>query len=530
MRRLVVVTAVVLVLVCLSGAAPADRPVVIAVGGDVDSFNEYVAASTLAIDLADQLYLNLMEESADLSAGPPSFTPRLARAWEFAPDGLSVTLHLREDVLWSDGRETTSADVLYTWQSQTDAELGWPDAELKTNIASVEAPDAHTVIFKLRKRTPYTLLEINEGHILPRHALETIPREQWHQTDFSKNLVTNGPYRLAAWNPGESIELARNPGYYEKGLPGIGRVVFRIVTDPAIRLQQVFAGETDVLEGVPPEAVSTVTTDRLLRLMRFDQRMYTYICWNNRRPMFADPKVRRALTMALDREEMLAVLAKRMGRPAAGPMVSSLWAASRTLESIPHDPAASRGSLKEAGWEDHDGDGVVDKEGKPFTLEIEFNRGNTLRENLALRIASQLSSIGVKAVPRAVEWAAFQKKHRDGDFDAFVASRIVPTRVDLESFVTGDSSNYAAYGNAEVDSLVARAREAATLDEARPLWEKAQQIIVHDQPVTFLFEQDRLYAVARRILGVEPGPLGLLATLRKWRLGPAPAQDLEPSD
>ena len=519
MRHIPAVLSLLALLASLTGATPAGRPLIIAVGGDVDSFNEYVAGSTLAFDIAEQLYLGLMEESPDLSAGPPEFTPRLARSWEFGADGLSVTFHLRDDVRWSDGRETTSADVLYTWQSQNDPALGWPDVELKTNIAGVEAPDPRTVVFRLKKRTPYTLLEINEGRILPRHALETIPRDQWHQTDFSKKLVTNGPYRLSSWNPGQSIELTRNPDYYEKGLPRIERVLFRVVVDPAIRLQQVFAGETDVLEGVPPEAVTTVTTDRALRLTRFDQRMYTYVCWNNRRPLFSDPKIRRALTMALDRNEMLAVLAKGMGRPATGPMVSSLWAASRSLEAIPRDTAASRRALADAGWADRDGDGVVDKEGRAFTLDLEFNRGNTLRENLALRIASQLAEIGVKAVPRAVEWAVFQKKHRDGDFDAFVASRIVPTRVDLESFVTGDPSNYAGYSNGEVDALVVSAREAATLEAARPLWEKAQVLIVRDQPVTFLFEQDRLYAVGRRIQGVEPGPLGLLGSLRKWRIG-----------
>jgi peptide/nickel transport system substrate-binding protein len=297
-------------------------------------------------------------------------------------------------------------------------------------------------------------------------------------------------------------------------------VIFRIVPDPSIRLQQLLAGETDVLEAPAPESTPRIQSDPSLDVVRFDQRMYTYLCWNLRRDLFADPRVRRALTMALDRAEMLRVLARGMGRPSAGPIVSSVWAASRSLAPPPFDPAASRRLLEEAGWKDRDGDGVLDKEGRPFRFDLEFNQGNTLRENLALRASAQLADVGIKAVPRAMEWAAFQKAHRDGAFDAFVGSRITSTRVDLDSYTTGAPLNYSGYGNADLDKVVARAATAGTLEEARPLWEQAQEIVARDQPVTFLFEQDRLYAVRRRVHDLEPGPLGILGGLRMWSVAP----------
>ena len=143
--------------------------------------------------------------------------------------------------------------------------------------------------------------------------------------------------------------------------------------------------------------------------------------------------------------------------------------------------------------------------------------------DIALRVAAQLAEIGVRAIPRAVEWATFQQKHREGDFDAFVASRIVGTRVDLEGFTTGASQNHAGYANAELDALASKAAMASTLEEAGPLWAKAQQIILRDQPVTFLFEQDRLYAVRRRIRDVTSGPLGLFGGLRLWKVEALPS-------
>lgn len=521
LRSLLLVTLMTALILAGASPGPGGPVVVVAVGADIDSFNEYVAASTFAFDLADQLFLNLMEERPAVTPGPPDFLPRLARSWTISPDGLSVTFQLRDDVRWSDGQPTTADDVLYTWQVQTDPRVAWPDADLKANIAAVEVGGPQSVTVRLKRRSPYALLDINEGHILPRHVFARLPPDKWAEIDFSKGLVTNGPFRLASWKPGQSIELAPNPDYYEKGLPRLSRVVFRIVTDPGVRLQQLFAGENDVLESVPPEAVDRVTADPSLILVRFDQRMYTYLCWNDRHPMFADPRVRRALTMALNRDEMLRVLARGMGRPSAGPIVQALWAADATLKPPPFDPAEAGLLLKKSGWEDHDKDGVLDKDGQAFQFDLEFNRGNSLRENIALRAASQLGALGVKATPRAVEWAAFQKKHRDGAFDAFVASRIVSTRVNLDAFTTGADQNYAGYSSPELDEVARRAASASTIDEARPLWTKAQQIIARDQPVTFLFEQDRLYAVRRRILEIEPGPLGLFGGLRRWRVEPS---------
>lgn len=514
-RRLTVVIAAALV---LTPALAADRQVVIAIGADVESFNEYVTTSTLALDVAGQLFLGLMEELPAPPRTPPAFGPRLARSWTVAPDGLSVTFVLRDDVRWSDGTPTTAEDVRFTWQVQTDPALGWPDADIKSNIRDVRVDGPHQVTFLLKTRGQHTLLDINEGHIIPKHAWSSIPVAEWLRTDFSKKLVTNGPFRLASWKPAQAIALERNPGYYEKGVPGLDRVLFRIVPDPHIRLQQLLAGETDVLETVAPESVGRIREDEALRIVRIDQRMFTFVCWNMRRSLFGDARVRRALTMALDRDAILQTLAGGMGRPSAGPIVSSLWAADDTIRPLPHDRDGARRLLDESGWKDADGDGIREKDGRTFSFDIEFNRGNTLREKIALSAASQLMEVGIRAVPRAVEWAAFQSKHAAGDFDAFVGSRIASTRVNLDSWTTGSPRNNAGYASAGFDALNARALAAPTMEEARPIWMQAQRMIAEDQPVTFLFEQDRLYAVRRGIEGIDEGSLGLFEGLRKWSL------------
>ncbi len=296
--------------------------------------------------------------------------------------------------------------------------------------------------------------------------------------------------------------------------------------DPAVRLQQLLTGEADLVELAAPEWADRIAGEPGLNLVRFDQRMYLY--WNHRRPMFADASVRRALTMALDRGSMLAVLARGMGRPAAGPIVSSQWAFDPSLEPLPYDPRASRRMLSAAGWRDADADGVLEKDGVSFGFDLEYSRGNVLGESLALRAAAQLAEVGVRAVPCALDFAAMQKRRRSGALEVFLGARIASTRVEMDSFTTGAPLNYSGYSNPALDDLVARAARAGSLEEARPLWARAQRILAEDQPVSFLFEYDRAYGVSRRLEQVEAGPLGVFVGLRSWRLRDAAAWEPAP--
>ncbi len=174
-------------------------PAVVSVAADLDSFNEYVATSTFAADVADQLFLTLREERPAPPGGLPGFLPRLERSWEVAPDGLSVTFRLHDDVRWSNGRPTTAEDVVFTWRAQVDEGLGWAGADLKEAIASVVAADPRTVAFTMKRPGPYTLLDINEGHVLPAHALASVPPAAWRTTDFSRAWSPTAP---SAWPPG----------------------------------------------------------------------------------------------------------------------------------------------------------------------------------------------------------------------------------------------------------------------------------------------------------------------------------------
>jgi peptide/nickel transport system substrate-binding protein len=278
---------------------------------------------------------------------------------------------------------------------------------------------------------------------------------------------------------------------------------------------------------VPAAATKRIEADPRLRLVRVQDLSYHFICWNVSRPPFDDARVRRALTLSIDREAIREALLPDTGRPSAGPVLSFLWASDPSLRPLPYDPDAARGLLKEAGFEDTDGDGLVDRGGRPFRFTLEFNQGSRLRADAAQMIATQLRTIGIEAVPRVYEFGAFIERHEKHDFDAFVGSWRESTKVDLKSAFHGDSRqggyNYGLYDNPRLDAVIDKARATVDAKQARDLWFSAQAIIAADQPYTFLFERDRLNAVSRRLQGLRMGPRTAYAGMEEWSWSPEPA-------
>jgi peptide/nickel transport system substrate-binding protein len=276
--------------------------VIVATTADVTTFNEYQSTQeTGELDTIDLLFPALMTEQPDYQLHPPSFAPRLATSWEFSSNNRTLTFHLRPDARWSDGVPVTADDVRFTFQAQKDARVGSLGMEMKDFIRDVEVVDPHTVRFNFTRVYPYQLMDANDGHIVPAHAWGKVPFEKWHTTDFEKILVTGGPFRLAAHTPQQTIILERDPGYWGSPRPNLDRLVLRVVPDMASQLEQLFAGQLNVVQAVSPQEADRVQANRDLNLVEFPSRMWGMVGWNNRLPMFADRRVRKALSLGINR-------------------------------------------------------------------------------------------------------------------------------------------------------------------------------------------------------------------------------------
>ena len=323
----------------------------IAVGAtiaDLSGVNELLASDIqFTTDVLDQLFLQLLSEQADFAEHPPTFAPELALSYDWSDDHRALTFHLREDAVWSDGVPITAEDVRWTWQAQVSAEVAWSYADLKDAITDVEVVDPHTVRYHFREAYSSQLLDAIEGKILPKHVWSEIPFAEWRQRAdwFRDHLVTSGPFRLAAWRPGEEIVLARNERYFDPALPKLDRVVFRVVPDAATHVEQLLAGALDFACGVTPADATRIANRSDLRILAFDNRQYDYIAWNSLRAPFDDPEIRRALTLAIDRQALVDTLFKGYARVASSPIPSNIWAHDPTTRAACPTIPARRGGF-----------------------------------------------------------------------------------------------------------------------------------------------------------------------------------------
>src|SRR6185295_9876680 len=310
-----------------------------------------VPSSQVTNELLFRIYGHLMEEQADFEEHPPTLKPQLAKSWEFSDGHKTLTFHLREDAVWSDGVPITAEDVRWTWQAQTNPEVAWDSVDAKRFITAVEVVDPHTVRMRFSQVSAKQLLAANEGVILPKHVWEKLPFAQWRQGGewFRAHAVVSGPFVIASWEPGQQLVLRRNDRYYEKELPYLDRVVMRFVADQASLLAQLLNGEVDFVPQIAPSDAPRVIANPRLRLISNWFNIYVGIVWNNEHPPFSDPEVRRALTLGIDRQTIVETLWGEYGRIATSPIMTSVWAHDKSLRPWPYDPAEARRILAAKG-------------------------------------------------------------------------------------------------------------------------------------------------------------------------------------
>lgn len=502
-----------------------EETVVVAYDLDIESVNELIGATTPLHTMLHHLalFLPLAEEQADYELGPPTFAPRLAESWEFSEDGLDLTFHLRPDAVWSDGVPITAEDVLFTFEAQTSSEIGWAFAEFKDRIREVEVIDEHTVTFHFDEQHPNQLFEAVQGVILPKHAWGELPFEQWSESSdwFFEHLVTSGPFLLASREPGQRFTLAKNPRYYEEGVPKVDQIVFEIVPERANQMSLLRAGRAHFVEFVDYGDAASLAADPAIHLETFIPRNYYFICWNTEREPFDDPRVRRALTLAIDRWAIVDSLFYGYGKVSHSPLADNVWAHHDGLEPWPYDPEAAAELLAEAGFADADGDGVLERDGEPLRFRLATNSENELRRNITVMIQSQLERVGIAVETDSIDFRSLGARLVEGDFDAVVAGVGVGTDLDLSyNFHTDgvEVFNWGRFSDPEVDRLIETINAGGDLEEQKARFFELQEALHELQPVTFLYQGLRLVAVREPLTGVDPNPISTFSGLRYWDL------------
>jgi peptide/nickel transport system substrate-binding protein len=450
------------------------------------------------------------------------FEPRLARSWEVSSDGLTITFHLRDDVQWQDGQPFTARDIEFGYRTITDPKTLTAYAEDYRQITAFEVLDPH--VFRVRYEQPYAPALGTWGNllVLPRHVLEG--KDINEAAEFARKPVGLGRYRLEAWETGRSISLRANADYY-RDRPHIERTITRIIPDPQTQFLELQSGGIDQMDLTALQYSRQTLKPSFtanFRKYRYLTNSYTYLGYNLQNDLFKDVRVRRALTHAIDKEELVAVVLFGLGRPAKVPYKPGTRWYNENAEDLPYDPQTARALLAAAGWRDSDGDGVLDRDGNPFRFRILTNQGNESRLKTATIVQRRLADVGIDVEVRVIEWAAFLKEFVEKrNFEAVVLGWGLDLDPDQyiiwHSSKTGPSEfNFISYRNPEVDELLERGRRTFDPEERKRYYDRFQEILVEDQPYTFLYYAEALPVVHCRFLGIEPAPAGIGYNFERW--------------
>ncbi len=484
-----------------------------------------LAAAALDFDLSGLLYLALNYatwEDGGLvyhEAHPLA----LARGWTLDEEAASLTYRLDSSRSWSDGQPVTAADVAFTYDLLADTALALPLSSSTERIDSLVVVNDTTVTFFFERSYPGMLFDTGVG-IIPEHVYGSVPREEMrglpgYDDPDGSGLVVSGPFRLASWRPTERIILERNDTFADP--PLLDRVVFRVMTEETTRLAELRSGGIDLSQVNSFLAAVDLEADPEIDVRRIPQRGYDYIAWNpNGHPAFGDPRVRRALSTALDREALVAALdLTEFGEPAYGPY-GSLFPdlATQAPDTPVFDRERAIRLLEEAGWLDADGDGVREREGLTLEFELATTAGNSRRETAVQMVQSQLAQVGVRANIRVEEFQTLLGRVISRDYESALLGWQVGLDPDISMFWSDPDGpfNVVGYDSPEVRTLIDSAQAQSTYTDAATYWREAGERIASDHPYAFLWFFDMPVAVGARLQGVQISALGFGPAMVRW--------------
>jgi peptide/nickel transport system substrate-binding protein len=485
--------------------------------GDASTLIPMLASDSASHEYAENIFEGLVAYDKTLSF----LEPRLAEKWDVEDGGQKITFHLRHDVKWTDGVSFTARDVEFGFNLIRDPATLTAYSEDYKQVQSFEVLDDWT--FRVVYEKPFAPALSTWGSlvVLPRHLLEG---KNINESDFGQHPVGLGADIFESWERNRLFTMRANPDYF-RGRPWIDRVVYRVIPDESTQFLELKAGGLDMM-GLTPLQYSRQTSTPVFakdfRKYRYVSNAYTYMGYNLDDPRFADVRVRRAFSHAINKQEIVDAVLFGLGRPSEGPYRPGTSWINNEVPPYTYDPDKARALLAEAGWKDTDGDGIVDKDGKPFSFRILTNQGNDQRLKTATMIQKRLNDIGVDASVRVLEWSAFINDFIDKrKFEAIVLGwslSLDPDQFDIwHSSKTGYKQfNFVGYKNPEVDDLLEKGRRTFDEAERKRIYDRLQVILYEDQPYTFLYVPESTPILAARFHGIEEAPAGISWNFPFW--------------
>lgn len=443
----------------------------------------------------------------------------LAESWDILSNGLEIIFYLRKGVLWHDGVEFTADDVIFTYNKVIDPKVPTPYSSIYGPVERVESLDKYTV--RVLYKEPYApALESWGMGILPKHILEG---KDISDEYYNRNPIGTGPYKLKEWITGQKIVLKAFDNYFE-GKPKIQHYIARVISDTATMFLELKSGGIDFMGLTPPQYKLQANKDKFNRYFqkfRYPSFGYTYLGYNLLDQRFADKRVRKALTHAINKKDIIAGVLLGYGIPCTGPFPSESWAYNTQVKDLEYNPDKAIELLTEAGWKKGK-NGLLQKHGETFSFTVLVNQGNEARLKTAQIIKENLKKIGIDMKIKVLEWQAMLHEFIDKKrFEAVIMGWALSRDPDIydiwhSSKTKEGEFNFISYKNEEIDKLLIEGRRTFDFSKRQKIYHRIHEILSEEQPCTFLYVPDALPVIHKRFKGVEKAPIGIWHNFIHW--------------
>ncbi|MGL4207758.1 MAG: peptide-binding protein, partial [Candidatus Adiutrix sp.] len=373
----------------ISGDAPVNGDAFITASiGEPSNLIPALATDSASSEINAKIYNGLLKIDENLN-----IVPDLAESFEISNDGLTITFNLRRDVFWHDGEPYTSRDAMFTYELMADPSTPTAYGEPYIQVKQATAPDDYTFQVTYERPLARALISWCFGQ-MPAHLLKG---QNLDAHPLSRLPVGTGPYKLDKWEPGQRVILKANDDYF-LGRPFIDQVVMKIIPDLSAQMMELLAGNIDIM-NLTPDQYEEKAPDKSFNahhnLFRYSAFTYTYLGFNFANPLFQDLRVRRAVALAIDKDELIDGVLLGLGSLANGPFKADMWANNHNVKPYPYDPEQARALLAEAGWLPKGPKGMLEKDGQKLQFTIMTNQGNKVREQTGLIIQARLAEVGI---------------------------------------------------------------------------------------------------------------------------------------
>lgn len=521
--------------------------------GDVPSLDPIQIGDTQSHDVAHNIYNGLVSYRPEITGEGQSLSdlvPDLAESWTLSEDGKTYTFKLRQGVTFHNGRELEASDIKYSFERLADprnASRGlWTlnafaiaglkayqeacKADQDAELSAIKVLDKYTVSITLHDVIPFAL------HVLAMSYYYIVPKEEvlkWGD-QFSFHAIGTGPFILSEWKPNQKLILKKNEHYFHPGVPHIDELRYYIVPDENIRLLWFENGELEHLEPPIPaasfdrilsdpkwnkmgndaiRAAESVNDPSKSNILKNKEWTIQYLGMATNEKPFNDKRVRQAFNYAINKRKIIDVVRNGRGIQSRGVLPHDFpgFDPDRPVP-YPYDLDKAKALMKEAGWSDSDGDGILDKDGEKLKLTFWHNQ-SMIYAMLGASVQADLSELGVESDVRALEWSSYIDKVKRGEAKLFrfgwAADYPDPDNYLWTLFHSDNigQDNSTSFNNPEVDALVDKARKLTNWEERKKLYQQAETKIIEEAPWIFLYTNVEYKLVQPYVRGQQMHPL-----------------------